>query len=102
MQPVYVGNGDTSLPVSLSVLPNVIEKSVRTIVLHGGLDYVLIAEGARCVFRHLFLFNCGSRLMMLGVITVVQDCYPVRFSFCFDFIFVVRVLMARNMVVGND
>lgn len=33
----------------LSVMPNVIEKSVRTVVMHGGVDYVLIAEGTRWV-----------------------------------------------------
>ncbi|KAF9506080.1 hypothetical protein BS47DRAFT_1378162 [Hydnum rufescens UP504] len=43
--PVYVGDGDTSLGSSLSVLPNVIEKSARTVIMHGGVDFVLIAEG---------------------------------------------------------
>ena len=33
----------------LSVMPNVIEKSARTVVMHGGVDYILIAEGTRCV-----------------------------------------------------
>jgi hypothetical protein len=41
---------DNSIPSALSVLPNVIEKSVRTVVLHGGVDFVLIAEGTRCDF----------------------------------------------------
>jgi len=37
--------GDQSLPSSLSVLPNVIEKSNRTVIVHGLADFVLIAEG---------------------------------------------------------
>ena len=49
MQPVYVNGVDHSVPSMLSVMPNVIEKSVRTVVMHGGVDYVLIAEGTRCV-----------------------------------------------------
>lgn len=38
-------NGDASLPPALSVLPGVIEKNERTVILHGLADYVLIAEG---------------------------------------------------------
>jgi carboxypeptidase D len=37
--------GDQSLPSSLSVLPNVIEKSNRTVIIHGLADFILIAEG---------------------------------------------------------
>jgi hypothetical protein len=48
-KPVYVNGVDNSVPSMLSVMPNVIEKSVRTVVVHGGVDYVLIAEGTRCV-----------------------------------------------------
>ena len=36
--------GDGSLP-SFTVLPNVIEKSERTVVVHGLADFILIAEG---------------------------------------------------------
>jgi carboxypeptidase D len=38
-------NGDASPPSALSVLPNVIEKSKRTVIIHGLADYVLIALG---------------------------------------------------------
>ncbi|KAJ6579578.1 alpha/beta-hydrolase [Mycena vulgaris] len=49
--------GDASLPSALSVLPNVIEKSVRTVIVHGLADFILIAEGARIVIQ-----NAGNGL----------------------------------------
>lgn len=36
---------DESLHSALTVLPNVIEKSKRTVIVHGLADYALIAEG---------------------------------------------------------
>ncbi|KAJ7165912.1 alpha/beta-hydrolase [Mycena filopes] len=45
--------GDASLPSALSVLPNVIEKSVRTVITHGLADFILIAEGARIVIQNM-------------------------------------------------
>ena len=36
---------DLSDPPFLKVLPNVIEKSERSVIAHGLADYVLIAEG---------------------------------------------------------
>lgn len=48
---------DNSVPSMLSVMPNVIEKSVRTVVMHGGVDYILIAEGTRCVALSDGCFN---------------------------------------------
>lgn len=44
-------NGDTSLPPAYTVLPNVIEKSKRSVIVHGLADFVLIAEGARIVLQ---------------------------------------------------
>ncbi|KIY47693.1 alpha/beta-hydrolase [Fistulina hepatica ATCC 64428] len=44
-------NGDNSPPSAFSVLPNVIEKSNRTVIIHGLADFVLIAEGARLVIQ---------------------------------------------------
>lgn len=38
-------DGDGSLPPAFSVLPNVIEKSNRTVIVHGLADFILIAEG---------------------------------------------------------
>jgi carboxypeptidase D len=39
-------HGDSSLPPALNgVLANVIEKSNRTVVVHGLGDFILIAEG---------------------------------------------------------
>ncbi|PPQ88899.1 hypothetical protein CVT25_009134 [Psilocybe cyanescens] len=37
--------GDASLPPAFTVLPNVIEKSNRTVIVHGLADFILIAEG---------------------------------------------------------
>ena len=44
-------NGDDSLPPTFTVLPNVIEQSVRSVIMHGLGDYVLIAEGARIALQ---------------------------------------------------
>ena len=44
-------NGDASLPPAFTVLPDVIEKSNRSVIIHGLADYILIAEGARLVFQ---------------------------------------------------
>jgi carboxypeptidase D len=38
-------NGDGSLPSAFTVLPNVIEKSQRSVIVHGLADFILIAEG---------------------------------------------------------
>jgi hypothetical protein len=43
-------DGDESLPSSFTVLPSVIEKNHRTVVVHGLADYDLIAEGFVCMF----------------------------------------------------
>ncbi|KAG8785239.1 hypothetical protein FRC15_001736 [Serendipita sp. 397] len=45
--------GDKSLPPAFTVLPNVIEKSERSVIIHGLADYVLIAEGARIVLQNM-------------------------------------------------
>ncbi|KAF8261908.1 Alpha/Beta hydrolase protein [Lactarius quietus] len=44
-------NGDASLPPALTVLPNVIEKSVRSVIVHGLADFRYIAEGTRIVLQ---------------------------------------------------
>ncbi|KAG1741367.1 Alpha/Beta hydrolase protein [Suillus lakei] len=38
-------NEDSSLPPVFTVLPNVIEKSQRTVIVHGLADFIIIAEG---------------------------------------------------------
>ncbi|KAI0317087.1 hypothetical protein OF83DRAFT_1172284 [Amylostereum chailletii] len=35
------------------MLPNVIEKSNRTVIVHGLGDFILIAEGTRVVLQHV-------------------------------------------------
>jgi carboxypeptidase D len=42
---VALGNFDSSPPSSLSVLPSVIERSKRTIIAHGNLDFILLLNG---------------------------------------------------------
>ncbi|PVG01434.1 alpha/beta-hydrolase [Serendipita vermifera] len=46
-------NGDSSLPPAFTVLPSVIEKSQRSVIIHGLADYILIAEGARIVLQNM-------------------------------------------------
>jgi len=44
-------NGDASPPSVFTVLPDVIEKSIRSVIIHGLGDYVVIAEGARVALQ---------------------------------------------------
>ncbi|THH07732.1 hypothetical protein EW145_g3187 [Phellinidium pouzarii] len=44
---------DQSIPSTLSVLPNVIEKSERTIIVHGLADFILVAEGTRIAIQNM-------------------------------------------------
>ncbi|KAG1861626.1 Alpha/Beta hydrolase protein [Suillus subluteus] len=46
-------NGDSSLPSVFTVLPNVIEKNKRTVIVHGLADFVLISEGTRIVIQNM-------------------------------------------------
>ncbi|KAF5370183.1 hypothetical protein D9757_010630 [Collybiopsis confluens] len=46
-------HGDSSLPPAFTVLPNVIEKSERSVIAHGLADFILIAEGARIVIQNM-------------------------------------------------
>jgi carboxypeptidase D len=43
--------GDASLPPAFTVLPNVIEKSKRSVIVHGLADFILIADGARIALQ---------------------------------------------------
>ncbi|KAF8350959.1 Alpha/Beta hydrolase protein [Amanita rubescens] len=45
-------NGDASLPPVFTVLPNVIGKSKRSVIIHGLGDFVLIADGARIAIQN--------------------------------------------------
>lgn len=44
-------HGDGSAPPAFTVLPNVIEKSERAVIVHGLADFILIAEGTRIVIQ---------------------------------------------------
>lgn len=51
---VFAGNGnDNSPPTALSVLPGVIEKNERTVIGHGGSDYVLIKNGTLIAIQNM-------------------------------------------------
>ncbi|KAF9268719.1 alpha/beta-hydrolase [Marasmius fiardii PR-910] len=50
---VYAGGRDTSIPSTLSVLPNVIDKSVRSVIVHGLADFILTAEGTRIAIQNM-------------------------------------------------
>ena len=43
-------HGDGS-PPSFTVLPNIIEKSERAVIVHGLADYILISEGTRAIIQ---------------------------------------------------
>jgi len=51
--PVFVNGNDQSPPVVYSILPSVIEKSQRTIIVHGQHDFCLIAEGTRLTIQNM-------------------------------------------------
>lgn len=54
VDPVTGGPGrDQSIVSTLSVLPNVIEKSVRTVIVHGLADFILVAEGTRIAIQNM-------------------------------------------------
>jgi carboxypeptidase D len=44
-------SGDASPPSVFTVLPNVIEKSKRSVIVHGLADFLLIADGARIALQ---------------------------------------------------
>ncbi|KAG2090020.1 Alpha/Beta hydrolase protein [Suillus discolor] len=46
-------NGDSSLPPAFTVLPNVIEKNQRTVIVHGLADFILIADGTRIAIQNM-------------------------------------------------
>ncbi|KAI0637548.1 alpha/beta-hydrolase [Trametes polyzona] len=46
-------HGDRSAPPAFTVLPSVIEKSERAVIVHGLADFILIAEGTRIVIQNM-------------------------------------------------
>ena len=46
-------NGDASPPPDVSVLPAVIEKSQKTLIQHGNLDYILLSEGSQLAIQNM-------------------------------------------------
>lgn len=44
---------DSSPPSSLTVLPSVIERSKRTIIAHGNLDFILLANGTLMTIQNM-------------------------------------------------
>ncbi|KAL6304126.1 Alpha/Beta hydrolase protein [Sparassis latifolia] len=49
--------GDASPPSAFSVLPNVIEKSERAVVVHGLADFILLSDGTRIAIQKASLGN---------------------------------------------
>jgi len=41
--------GDRSLPPAFTVLTNVVEKSQRTVIVHGMADFLLMTEGCELI-----------------------------------------------------
>jgi carboxypeptidase D len=50
---VFVNGTDNSPPSGLSVLPHVIERTNRTVIGHGALDYILIANGTLLMIQNM-------------------------------------------------
>ena len=50
---VFVNNDDHSPPSGLSILPSVIERTNKTIIGHGALDFLLIANGTLLMIQNM-------------------------------------------------
>lgn len=50
---VFVNGTDNSAPSSFNVLPSLLEKSERTIIAHGDLDYILITNGTLLTIQNM-------------------------------------------------
>ncbi|TFY63629.1 hypothetical protein EVJ58_g3139 [Rhodofomes roseus] len=57
---VFAGSGDTSLPSAMTVLPNIIEKSERSVIVHGLADYILMADGTRIAIQNFIVDGVGA------------------------------------------
>ncbi|KAI0687232.1 Alpha/Beta hydrolase protein [Earliella scabrosa] len=66
-------HGDASLPPAFTVLPNVIEKSARTVIVHGLADFALIAEGARIVLQNMTWNGLQGFQTPIEVDTLIVD-----------------------------
>lgn len=44
---------DSSLPSGLTILPSVIERSKRTVIAHGNLDFILLKEGSLLTIQNM-------------------------------------------------
>lgn len=64
-EPVFVNNTDNSAPSALSVLPGVIERTERTIIGHGLLDYVLIYNGTLIAIQNVSFRPSTCRLTFM-------------------------------------
>lgn len=54
--PVFVGNGtrgDQSPPPDQTVLPRVIERSTRSMITHGHLDFILLYQGTELAIQNM-------------------------------------------------
>jgi carboxypeptidase D len=60
-KPVFVNaedhDVDNSLPPAFTVLPNVIQKSNKTVIVHGLADFVLMADGTRIAIQNMTWFG---------------------------------------------
>ncbi|KAH9963269.1 Alpha/Beta hydrolase protein [Russula dissimulans] len=66
-------DGDTSLPPAFTVLPNVIEKSKRSVIVHGLGDFILIADGARAVIQNMTWNNQQGFQTPIGTDSFLVD-----------------------------
>ncbi|KAL7285862.1 hypothetical protein ACG7TL_000973 [Trametes sanguinea] len=65
INPTTGGPGnDQSVASTLSVLPNVIEKSKRVAIVHGLADFILVAEGTRIAIQYVPLVDGVAKLLL--------------------------------------
>ncbi|KAI0820726.1 Alpha/Beta hydrolase protein [Trametes gibbosa] len=50
---IFMDYVDQSVPSSYSVLPKVIERSERAVIVHGLADFILIADGTRILIQNM-------------------------------------------------
>ncbi|KAG2090025.1 Alpha/Beta hydrolase protein [Suillus discolor] len=66
-------NGDSSLPPAFTVLPNVIEKNQRTVIVHGLADFILIADGTRIAIQKIPQFAPVAAFQIMQYLMGFRD-----------------------------
>ncbi|PLW13432.1 hypothetical protein PCANC_27097 [Puccinia coronata f. sp. avenae] len=65
--------GDASLPPAVSVLPSVIERSKRSVIVQGQIDMVMITQGARLILQNMTWGNAQGFRKPINTDFIVKD-----------------------------